>query len=141
MMRIDGWEKRLVDLIGQASGKPFEYGKFDCCLFACDAVKAVTGIDARAEIFPEPYQSEEEADKILLKYDGIKGVIEKAAQSFGFRPVPVLFAQRGDIVMAEIKGVESLGVCAGKDAVFPSKEGGIVRIRITSRLLTKAWRT
>jgi hypothetical protein len=135
------WEKKLSELIEEASKRSFEYGKFDCALFACDAIKSLTGFDPR-EIIAEQYQGEEEAEKIILQYGGIEGIAAAVADRFGFNLIPVSFAQRGDIVLAKIKNIKSLGVCIGKKVVFPCgrPQKGLVFIDIDSKLLIKAWR-
>ena len=45
LTRLPDWQKRLSDLIVSRMQKPFVWGSNDCCLFAADAVLAVTGVD------------------------------------------------------------------------------------------------
>lgn len=138
-MRIDGWEKRLSELIEENSKRKFEYGIFDCVLFACDAIKSLTGLNPR-RIIAKEYQGEGEASKIIEEWGGIERIANIVADRYAFESIPVLFAQRGDIVMAEIKNLKSLGVCVGKKVAFPKLQGGLVFMNIDSKLLIKAWR-
>jgi hypothetical protein len=138
-MRLAGWETRLNDFIEKVSKQPFEYGKFDCCLFAGEAIKTLTGVDIRTEIISDQYQSKEEADEMLQKYGGIEGIANRVANRYGFKPIPVLFAQRGDVVIVNIKEVDNFGVCIGKKVAF-SSAAGLIFLNITSKSLKKAWR-
>ena len=138
-MKLNGWETRLSDFIEKVSKQPFEYGKFDCCLFACEAIKTLAGVDIRAEIIPDRYEGKEEADEMLRKYGGIEGIANRVAERCGFKPIPVLFAQRGDVIMANIKEADNFGVCIGKKIAFLSPSG-LVFLNITSKSLRKAWR-
>ena len=138
-MRLTGWETRLSDFIEKLSKQSFEYGKFDCCLFAAETIKILTGVDIRTEIIPDEYQGKEEAEEVLRKYEGIEGMANRVAERCGFKPIPVLFAQRGDIVMVNIKEADNFGVCIGKKVAF-SSPSGLVFLNITSKTLKKAWR-
>jgi len=138
-MRLSGWETRLSDFIEKVSKQPFEYGEFDCCLFAAEVIKTLAGVDIRTEIIPDRYQGKEEADEVLRKYGGIEGIADRVAERCGFKPIPVLFAQRGDVVTGEIKDVFNFGICIGKKIAF-SSPSGLVFLNITSKSLKKAWR-
>jgi len=45
MERVQGWESKLDKFVESRHNTRFEWGKHDCCLFACDAVKEITGED------------------------------------------------------------------------------------------------
>jgi len=50
MMRKPHWEKHLAEWHRVAETRPFLWGKSDCCLTACDAVLAITGIDPARDL-------------------------------------------------------------------------------------------
>lgn len=137
-MRLQGWEKRLFEFLEDASNRTFEYGKHDCALFACDVIETLTGKNPR-EMIAEEYCGEEGADEVLSKHGGIEAIAEIVAGEFGFHSIPVLFAQRGDIVLGKIHKTPSLGVCMGSKVAFPAPKG-IARIDIDSKMLIRAWR-
>ena len=137
-MRLPGWEKRLYEFLEEASNRTFEYGTFDCALFACDAIQALTGKNPK-EIITDGYHGEDEAEKILSKYGGIETIAMIVAEKIDFHPIPILFAQRGDIVLGKIHKTPCLGVCTGSKISFPAPEG-LARIDIDSKMLIRAWR-
>lgn len=139
MGRLDLWESRLAELLGQSARRPFEWGQFDCCLLACDAIKALTGSDP-GESYRGRYCDETSAREILDAEGGVEGIAERIARERGFLPVPPLFAWRGDIALADFRGRRTLGVCEGSRFVFPSVFGGLVRVYFDSPLILKVWR-
>lgn len=138
-MRLELWERRLADLVVAAQQRDFKYGTFDCCLWACDAVVALTGADPGAT-FRGLYSTEEEASAILEAYDGLDGLVEKIAAERGFLPMLPSLAQRGDVVLARITGRYTLGVCIGVDAAFPRQPSGLTYLLMISPEVKKAWR-
>jgi hypothetical protein len=65
MTRFDDWPERLEKFLAQSKDKAsLEWGSFDCCLFSCDAVLAITGVDLAAD-FRGEYSSEMGAAKLL----------------------------------------------------------------------------
>ncbi len=43
--RRPDWPARLRTIIEAARERPFSWGQHDCCLFASDAIEAMTGVD------------------------------------------------------------------------------------------------
>lgn len=144
-MRIEGWEKRLTDFLTEANGRPFEWGTFDCFLFACDAVKVVTGEDPGAE-FRGLYHDEMSAGQLIREKGGPKKIksyrdlAERGAEKHGFDPVEQLFARRGDIALAAIDGLQALGVCTGRTFAFLGRPVGLVHFPLDSKEIIKVWR-
>lgn len=139
MPRIDLWEGRLASLIDKARDTSFEWGKHDCALFAADGVQALTGFDP-ASPYRGRYRSEKEAGKILSKVGGLIGLMETVAESQGWRSVEPLFAQRGDVVMAEVDGLMPLGVCTGSHFAFLMEPKGLVELDVMDKRVLMAWR-
>lgn len=116
MKRRPDWQVKLNDYLVKTQKKSFGYGKFDCCIFAAGAVKAMTGKDPMKE-FRGKYASEKES-KEALKNIG-KGTLYRTLTSKFGRPVPATMGQRGDI--AYDKG--RLGLIIGREALFLCKDG------------------
>jgi hypothetical protein len=50
MMRLHDWQTRFAALVAERWAQPFEWGTRDCCLWAADAVQAITGQDLAADL-------------------------------------------------------------------------------------------
>ncbi|HXM32290.1 MAG TPA: hypothetical protein VN921_01460 [Chthoniobacterales bacterium] len=123
--RYDNWPALLDAFVASRREMPFAWGVNDCCLFACDAVLAMTGEDL-AETFRGRYSSAREA-KRMLQEAGAETVGELAdmiAADFGLHCIPPLFAQRGDVVLLDREHGESLGIVSlhGVDIWAPAEE-------------------
>lgn len=138
-MRLELWEHRLADLVAAAQQKSFQYGTFDCCLWVCDAVVALTGTDPGAT-FRGLYSNEEEAAAIIAVYGGLDKLAEEIAADRGFLPTPPSLAQRGDVVLAKLAGRDTLGVCIGAQAAFPRQPSGLTYLLMLSPEVKKTWR-
>jgi len=120
MNRIQNWPTILANEIALASTDLFEWGKHDCCSFAARIVYAITSKNFMNS-FP-PYCTEEEAGVILGTNGGVEGI---ATQCLG-DPVPVMYAQRGDVLLLLPVGStngESLGICIDHRGAFASAKG------------------
>jgi hypothetical protein len=104
---------------------PFEWGARDCCLWAADAVRALTGIDI-AEEYRGKYNTELQAYRLLQSVTGgtVEAAMDRACTQYEWiKPLDnILFARRGDIVSYHEDKLISLGVVAlnGRDALFQS---------------------
>lgn len=128
-MRHQDWPERLADFIESRRAEPFAWGMNDCCLFACDAVLAMTGVDAAAA-YRGRYKTQRGAYALLRRIDG--GGIEEAARRAWGEPLPApLMAQRGDPVLIETEYGPGLGICLGATiaCVTPS---GLTTLPITA---------
>jgi len=125
MKRFDGWEGLLDAFVESRKGSRFCWGVNDCCLFACDAVLAMTGEDL-ARGFRETYATAKQARKALrqLGIETVGQLAECRARDFGLREVPPPFAQRGDVVLLDRDLGESLGIVslAGTEVLAPGEE-------------------
>lgn len=101
-MRLAGWEDRLLDVIADHQGRPFEWGGrrggSDCHMMAMDAVAAVTGAD--------PYAAERgryaTPQGALRRFTarGLAGLGEAYAAVFD--EIPPALARRGDIGLVRV---------------------------------------
>ena len=73
--------------------RPFKWGVFDCCLFACDIIVICGGSDFAAEVRGR-YTTAIGSQRIIKKYFG---TLEDAFSSL--ESVPFNFAQRGDFTL------------------------------------------
>lgn len=137
-MRKEGWEKRLWELIERARESEFKFGSFDCCLFACDAIQALTGDDP-ARTF-RGYSGELEAARVLKREGGVRAIAEVGAQEFGYQEINQLFAERGDICLAEMECCETLGVCIGSRWAFAKMPRGLAYVNLDDQRVLKVWR-
>jgi hypothetical protein len=138
-MRVPAWESRLAALVGAARARPFRYGVFDCCLWACDAIAALTGEDP-GRPYRGAYSTAAEAEAVLVRDGGVRGIAETIARARGFAPTPAPLARRGDIVLARIRERDMLGVCLGAKAAFARLPEGLAFLRMRSPLILTCWR-
>lgn len=107
-MRLQNWQANLAALCAARRDTKFSWGAHDCCLWAADCVKAVTGVDPAASVRGK-YNSPLTAVQILEEHGGVEAL---ATAALG-QPVAVGFAAVGDIVCIEVDGRRSLALCNG----------------------------
>lgn len=120
--RLPDWQSRLFSYITKCANKKFEYGVFDCVIFSTGAVGAITGVNPHELYPPVVYSNAEESKKVLIECYGVENVEQLWDKILGLenRINPNL-AQRGDIVVKEIEGSLTAGVCAGLGFAFAGK--------------------
>jgi hypothetical protein len=121
MSRHPQWEPRLLALVEKHRSTPYQWGKWDCLLFAAAVAKAVTGKD-HAKGHRGQYDSFASAYAYLkrLGFDSPEALLDSL-----FDEKPVGFAQRGDLVLCDLSPVEHEtsppgpvpGVCMGAAAL------------------------
>ncbi len=140
-MRFEDWPSRLERYLVETRARAFRWGEWDCCLAACSAIEAMTGIDPGAA-FRGAYSTEQGAARAMLR-SGAGGVAETAAavcEALGFRQVPPLTAQRGDaVVFDQVELGPTLGL-VGLDGMIwaASRDGGWARFALSCA--HRAWR-
>jgi hypothetical protein len=134
-VRYLDWPQRLAETVEAARTRTFEFGSFDCALFAADCVLAITGTDYAAPF--RGYESKTAAYRIITEHGSLTGLLT----SLLGEPIEPAFARRGDVVLAEIPVVdgegESVGVCLGVSCAFPKDTGLVLHSRAVAKL---AWR-
>lgn len=132
--RREGWESGLNGCIESALTRPFQWGQHDCCLFAADAVAAITGRDP-AEDYRGRYASAAQAARLLDRLGGIESLSANA----GFEEILPALASRGDIALVENDGNLLLGVVdmTGRRVAVPGAQG-LLFLPLSSALA--AWR-
>lgn len=111
--RPQDWEARLARALQATANRPYNTRTWNCARFAHYMAEQVSG-----RTLPYQYQGSLEASVDAL-----------------FERVPVLLAQRGDVVLADVPE-PSLGVCVGGQVLFVSAGGLLTRSLRDARI---AW--
>ena len=90
MIRKNGWEGLLDEFFQANLSRSFQWGEWDCGLFAAGAIQAMTGEDLASE-YRGNYSSALEAAHF--------GGAERIAELAGLDEILVGFAGRGDLVL------------------------------------------
>ena len=112
MTRLPNWQSRLERFFLAHAADRFVYGSWDCCLFVCSAIEAMTGTDPAAS-FRGNYRTQAEAMSAVRAYAGtasIRALARKVTAEFGMQPVPLPLARRGDLVLFKRARGYSLGI-------------------------------
>jgi hypothetical protein len=143
LKRMKHWDTRGLDPFFKARAqKPFVWGEHDCCLFAADAIEAITGFDI-ADDFRGRYHDEKTAFLLIRLVTGGTTVADAAAHCAVKHGLIEYkhprMAQRGDLVVMENGGSLIAGVVHlnGRHLVSVA-ESGPVRLSILS--VVRAWR-
>ena len=131
MARLRNWPSRFAALVDSARLQPFEWGVHDCCLWAANAVLALTGADPAAA-WRGRYSSAAGAMRFLEELGGLDG----AGVCTGVQIAPAL-VMVGDVGRVTWPcGTESLAVCSGHDWMVAG-ECGLLRLSLDAA--SKAW--
>ena len=127
MQRHTDWPDRLAAFLKACP--PFAWGRCDCALFACNAVRAITGVDMAAG-FRGRYRSPLGAVRQISASCGgksIEDLAEAMARNLDIEEIPPAYAQRGDVVLVDsvIEGrpMPTLAVHAGEALAVVAPEG------------------
>lgn len=131
MNRLHDWPQRLSAYLFARRETPFEWGRHDCCKFSAGAVEAMTGVDPSA---PWPYSNEIGARRLMLKHDGVAGLVTAALGE----PCHPSAAGRGDIVLAYLDHGPTAGVCLSQMCAFAEEPAGIAMLPRT--VIRIAWK-
>src|SRR5437016_3082153 len=100
MKRVKNWESKLEETLDWAQLRTFDWGRWDCCLFAADCVLAITGVDIAAD-FRGKYSSEQSAYELigLPESRTLSDFVAQQMPRYDAPEVMPNFAQRGDLVL------------------------------------------
>lgn len=127
-LRYPDWPSRLEAFFRANLDRRFKYGDWDCCLFVCDAIQAMTGVDP-AERLRGRYRTRITAMEAIRAQYGqldVREVAEAIAEECGFEACPSpLSLRRGDAVLFERSRDWSLGLMAldGKEVIVAGPRG------------------
>ena len=117
--RLPNWPQLLATHLQAVQATPFEWATHDCCTFAGDAVKAITGTDPMQDL-RGTYTTALQAARVLQAEGGLPAAVSKR---MGFGKLPAL-AQRGDVVLFEMHSHGlALGICTGPLFAAPGALG------------------
>ena len=127
-------DKLLDDYITLKTKTPFAWGTCDCILFVCDWCEILTGINP-AEGAHGKYDTELSAYKYLKKVYG-----NDPASHFDkhFKRVEVNYIQKGDVVLCDLNGKDTFGICGTRGLVLFKSGDGILATKLTD--IKIAWR-
>ena len=115
--------------------KPFEWGKWDCCLFSDACIKAITG----ESLIPKQlvWSDEKSAIQAITGYGKtLKNSISKAAKKKKLQKVDINYLQKGDLVVIDNNG-QVCGIYDGSKTIGPNDEGIAA---ISGSKILAAWR-
>lgn len=145
MRRFQDWPMRLAAYIEKSRPLRFQWGRQDCCLWACDWVLEATGIDIAAS-FRGTYDDMQGAAAAMKRYcgGGLPELVEKmAAEHPTVIEVRPRLAQRGDVVLVDAlmpSGVTAptLGIVGPNGRPLVMGRDGMIEMPI--RAILRAWR-
>ena len=120
--KFENWPERLEQYLSSCSQKDFKWGRFDCALFATDAIQAMTGQDL-AHRFRRRYRSAYGAKRLTRKYGSLLQLADAIAKQWNLSKQEASWAQRGDVVAIDTQSGEALGICLGASSAFPNEVG------------------
>jgi len=133
--RRPDWQQRLDAFLRDHQFEPFHYGRWDCGLFVCSAIAAMTDVDP-AVTLRSVYSSPREAIQ-TLRARGLRSVealVESVTTEYRMPETRVVCAQRGDVALVR----HSLGLVAlnGRDVLLASHKG---LWRVPLSMASRAW--
>jgi hypothetical protein len=128
-MKRHDWVDKLFFTIDELEKEPFEWGKIDCCMFAARIVDAMCDTSYAADLAKE-YDDEKSALAYIKSFGSIK---EAVSSWLGEPSDKTIYTQRGDVVLFENDGRETLGICVGS-TIVSTGEFGIVHVPVYNAL-------
>ena len=103
--RVDNWPQELEAYIRSIQDKPFKWGEHDCVLGALGCAEAILKADFTSNIRGKYTTALGAAKRMKVLFGAVE--LPNAADAFrshtGSEPIQATFAQRGDIVEAEVQ--------------------------------------
>jgi hypothetical protein len=136
MKRLPDWKDRFRRFLEANRARPFRWGAWDCCLFAVNGVRAITGVDLAAQ-YRGRYHTWLGATRILggdmLAFVDAVAKENRIARHADFRD-----ASPGDVVMAHVGERPTLGLANPiRLAVFATQDG---LAEFPYSVVTHAWK-
>ena len=143
MKKILDWEILFHEYLYEIRNKPFEWGKWDCCIASNEILKKITGENLLPKSWKN-WKTEEEAFKAIDKLSKGKGLavaIENAMKKKkGWSSIKPNFVTKGDLVVFKNIDGDGTSVCAVHDGfgvIGISDEGLEIKQNVE---ITHAWR-
>ena len=136
MKRVSEWDMKLAQFLKENRERDFQWGKWDCCIFANACLKVISGEDVIPKTLK--WKDEKSAFKAIKDYGGtLDKALEKAALAAGMEPVEVHFVTTGDLVVVMDENKPVAGISDGSRVMSPSDGGYAFSLPST---IEKAWR-
>jgi len=133
MTRLDNWQTNLSDLIRKRETEPFDIVKFNCLMWALEAVEAITGEDHYLP-FRNKFKTTKGAAKILRTVGKVESSADYLETLLGERK-HIAFVRKGDIIVTDYQDPlltlpndlelfgSPVGVCYGELSYFVGDVG------------------
>ena len=123
--RKEDWLQNLNSFIEERRHKPFSFGEQDCCLFACDAVKVMTGTDLGADF--RGYKGKRETLEILKQYkEDVKTIAEIVTDKYNIKENKnINRTHKGDLVLLKNNDRYLMGIYYSKAQSYCPTNNGI----------------
>jgi len=126
-MRREDWTTRLYEFVYDPTNATIAWGTNDCVMFAANCARHITDQDP-LEFTNETWSDESEAQEVL---DRMGGLFAAVCSVLGPPIDNPLMAQRGDVALVEVSNTSFLAVHLGDRLVVPSKEQGLIEIKVS----------
>jgi hypothetical protein len=131
--RAANWPDRLAAIVEARFNAPFVWGVHDCCMFAADVARELTGGDFMAA-YRGRYASEAEAEAFLA--EGLEATALRVLAEWGAPEIPPAVAQRGDVALVLWGNQPCLGIVIGARVLAPGQD----RLRsVPASAILRAW--
>ena len=135
MKKKEDWEIHFHNFLHENKDRSFAWGKWDCCIFANDCIKAMTGED----LIPKElkWKDEKSAMQSIKVYGGtLLKSIDKACKAKKLKSIDLNYVTKGDLVVFK-EETQLAGICDGFAILGPTDDGISVKKDVD---LKKAWR-
>jgi len=135
MKKKEDWEIKFHDFVFKNKDRPFAWGKWDCCIFSNECIKAMTG----KNLIPKEltWKDEETAMKSIKEYGGtLLKSIDKACKKNKIKSIDKNFISKGDLVVFK-EETQLAGICDGFSILGPTDDGISVKKDVD---VLKVWR-
>lgn len=122
MARINNWPAALNQFLRDKAQVPFDWAANNCAFWCCDWLLVAVGVDPVAKLRGR-YRTARALAGLLKRRGGLAAMAAGLCRRHGWPEVPVLKAQRGDVVLVTTALGETLGVCTGREIAGPGKDG------------------
>ena len=133
---LTDWKERLWDYLDSQEDWTFSWSEHSCIAFAAGAVEAMTGEAYwKNELSDVKHLTKKECIEYIREYGGnLAGTVEKALKGIAVkREHPGM----GDIVVVDLDGQETTGICWGRYCIFAGYHGLVAR---KPEKLISAWK-
>lgn len=129
--RRENWPSLLAAFVESRRNSQFAWGINDCCIFAADAVLAMTGTD-----YAVAWRGKTTA-MAAMRFARSMGGVDALPSAAGLELCSVASTRRGDVVAVETEHGAALGICLGPISAFTGAGGLVFQPTLQS---VKAWR-